>query len=80
MTWSADGSVRANQADTAEIGTLKPRFADLPRKGWAGGAGIEFTFFGKEAQRWGGGNYPVAVAGPTQKDNHDVAKPGAAIR
>jgi NAD(P)-dependent dehydrogenase (short-subunit alcohol dehydrogenase family) len=79
IIWSADGWVGTNQAETTEIGALKLRFDDVPRKDCADGAVIGFTFFWKEAQHWEDGNYPVAVDGPTHNDN-DVAKHGASTR
>ena len=80
IIWSTDGRVGTNQAETTEIGALKLRFADVPTKDCADGAAIELTFFWKEAQHWECGNYPVAVDGPTHKDDDDVAKHGASTR
>lgn len=80
ITWSADGWVCTNQAETTETGALKLRFADVPSKDYADGAAIELTFFWKEAHHWECGNYPVVVDGPTHKDDDDVAKHGASTR
>jgi len=64
IVWSANGWVRTNKADATPISTLNMWFADLPTEGCPDGAVIEFTFFWKEAQRWEGRNYSVAVNAP----------------
>jgi len=64
IVWSAHGWVSTNKADATPISTLNMWFADLPTKGCPDGSVIEFTFFWKDAQRWEGRNYSVAVNGP----------------
>ncbi|MCX6904804.1 MAG: hypothetical protein NTW03_15250 [Verrucomicrobia bacterium] len=53
-----------NQVDAAPISALNLWFADLLTEACPDGSVIEFTFFWKEAQRWEGRNYSVAVSGP----------------
>jgi glucoamylase len=65
VTWSADGWANVHHLDATEISALKLWFADLPTKDCASGTVIEFTFFWKDAQRWEGRNFPVAVSGTT---------------
>jgi glucoamylase len=64
IIWSADDWARVNKADPSHLTTLDVWFADLPTKGCPEGSVIEFTFFWKEARRWEGGNYSIAVSVP----------------
>lgn len=80
VTRSADGWAGASQAETTEIGALKLRLADVPTKDCADETVTGFAFSWKEAQHSECGNYPVAVDGPTHKDDDDVAKHGASTR
>jgi len=64
VTWSADGWASTHHAEATGIGALKLWSADLPVQDCAEGCVIEFTFFWKDAQRWEGRNYSVAVRGP----------------
>jgi hypothetical protein len=50
--------------DTTNSSALNLWFADLSTEDRPDGSVIEFTFFWKEAQRWEGRNYSVAVNGP----------------
>lgn len=61
---SANDWASTNRADTIRESVLNLWFADLPTETCTGGSMIEFTFFWKEAQRWEGRNYSVAVSGP----------------
>jgi glucoamylase len=49
---------------TTPIAVFDLWFADLPTEPGADGAGIEFTFFWQDAQRWEGENFSVAVGEP----------------
>ena len=64
IVWSANDWASTSKADATHISALNLWFADLPTENCAGGSAIEFTFFWKEAQRWEGRNYSVAVSGP----------------
>jgi glucoamylase len=64
IVWSANGWASTNQSDSTPISALGVWFADLPTEACPDGSVIEFTFFWKEAQRWEGRNYSVAVSGP----------------
>ena len=64
IVWSANDWASTNKADMTNNGALNLWFADLPTENCPGGLVIEFTFFWKEAQRWEGRNYSVAVSGP----------------
>ena len=64
VVWSANDWASANKTDAAHISALNVWFADLPTENCPDGSGIEFTFFWKEAQRWEGRKYSVAVSGP----------------
>ena len=57
------GWASTNKADTTQISALDLWFADLPTENCPDGSVIEFTFFWKEARRWEGRNYSVAVTG-----------------
>jgi hypothetical protein len=59
-----DGWATTHQAGTTPIAVLNLWFADLPTERCPDGAAIEFTFFWKEAQRWEGRNFSVAVGEP----------------
>jgi glucoamylase len=63
ITWSADGWATVSHADAVAVGALKLWFADLPVQDCAAGAVVEFTFFWKEARRWEGRNFAVAIGG-----------------
>ncbi len=64
IVWSANDWASTNKADMTNNSALKLWFADLPTEDCPGGLVIEFTFFWKEAQRWEGRNYSVAVSVP----------------
>jgi glucoamylase len=64
IVWSANHWASTNKADATPINALNMWFADLPTKDCPDGSVIEFTFFWKEAQRWEGRNFSVAVSGP----------------
>jgi glucoamylase len=64
ITWSADNWAKTNHAETSHIGALDLWFADLPAAGCPDGSVITFTFLWRQAQRWEGRNYSVAVSGP----------------
>ena len=63
VVWSADHWASTEQADANLISSLNVWFADLPTEACLEGAVIEFTFYWKEARRWEGRNYSVAVGG-----------------
>jgi glucoamylase len=63
IVWSADGWTSTNKAETTHISALNVSFVDLPTVACPEGATIQFTFFWKEAQRWEGRNYSVAING-----------------
>lgn len=63
IVWSADGWANTNKMEAVHVKGLDLWFADLPTEGRLEGSVIEFTFFWKEAQRWEGKNYSVAVSG-----------------
>jgi len=62
IVWSANDWASTNRADAINNSVLNLWFADLSTENCAGGLVIEFTFFWKEAQRWEGRNYRVAVS------------------
>jgi glucoamylase len=64
IVWSANGWASTNQSDATPINALNVWFIDLLTEGCPDGSVIEFTFFWKEAQRWEGRNYSVAVSDP----------------
>ena len=64
IAWSSNHWVTADKADTAHISALNVWFADLSTKNCPDSSVIEFTLFWKEAQRWEGRNYSVAVIHP----------------
>lgn len=64
VVWSTDHWKTIRKSYTAGIAALDLWFADFPTKTMPDGSVIEFTFFWKEAQRWEGRNYAVAVGGP----------------
>jgi len=64
IVWSANDWANTNTADATPLSALNVWFADLPTEGCPDGSVIEFTFFWKEAQRWEGRNYLVAVNAP----------------
>jgi glucoamylase len=64
VVWSDDHWKNTKKSDTAGINTLGLWFADFPIETMPDGSVIEFTFFWKEARRWEGRNYSVAVGGP----------------
>jgi glucoamylase len=65
VAWSATAWTSTNTMDSIHINALNLWFADLPTEICCGeGSVIEFTFFWKEAQRWEGRNYSVAVNNP----------------
>ena len=61
IVWSVDAWGSTNTADTTAIAGLNVWFADLPTENCPEGTSIEFTFYWKEAGRWEGSNYSVAV-------------------
>jgi len=64
IAWSANNWTSTNKVDATPVSALNLWFADLPTQGCSDGSVIEFTFFWKEAQRWEGRNYSVAVSAP----------------
>jgi len=64
IVWSANNWASTNKTDATHVSALNIWFADLPTKDCPAGSVIEFTFLWKEAQRWEGRNYSVAVDGP----------------
>src|SRR5579859_142735 len=64
IVWTANGWATTNQTDATPVSALNLWSADLPTGDCPAGSVIEFTFFWKEAQRWEGRNYSVAVSGP----------------
>jgi glucoamylase len=60
--WSANDWASTNKAETAHIGALNLWYVDLPTVVCPDGSTIQFTFFWKEAQRWEGRNYSVAIS------------------
>ena len=64
IVWSANHWASTNKMDATPVSALNLWFADLLTKGCPEGSVIQFTFFWKEAQRWEGRNYSVAVSGP----------------
>jgi glucoamylase len=64
IVWSANNWVSTSSVNSTNNRTLNLWFADLPTENCPGGLVIEFTFFWKEAQRWEGRNYSVAVSRP----------------
>jgi glucoamylase len=64
ILWSANSWASTNKVDTTQISALKVWFADLSTAASLHDSVIEFTFFWKEAGRWEGRNYSVAVSGP----------------
>lgn len=64
IVWSANDWVSTNRADAINNSVLNLWFADLPTEYCPADLVIEFTFFWKEAQRWEGRNYSVAVSEP----------------
>jgi glucoamylase len=64
IVWSADDWASTNRTETANNNTLNLWFADLPTEICTCGAAILFTVFWKEAQRWEGTSFSVAVSGP----------------
>src|SRR5512137_1901276 len=64
IAWSANNWASTNKVDASPVSALNLWFADLPTEGCSDGSVIEFTFFWKEAQRWEGRNYSVAVSAP----------------
>jgi heme-degrading monooxygenase HmoA len=61
IVWSANGWGSTQTMETTAIEALNLWFADLPTEDCPVGSCIEFTFFWKEAGRWEGRNYSVAV-------------------
>jgi glucoamylase len=66
IVWTATGWASTNKTDATPVSALNMWFADLQTKDCPDGSVIEFTFFWKEARRWEGRNYSVAVNGPKQ--------------
>ena len=64
IVWSANDWASTNRADAINNSVLNLWFADLPTENCPADLVIEFTFFWKEAQRWEGRNYRVAVSEP----------------
>lgn len=64
IVWSADGWASTNKVDTTNSSALGLWFADLPTENCADGSVIEFAFYWKEAQRWEGKDFSIAVSGP----------------
>jgi glucoamylase len=64
VVWSANAWTNTNKTNATHLGALNLWFADLPTENCLKGSVIEFTFFWREAQRWEGSNYSVAVSGP----------------
>jgi len=64
IVWTANDWATTNKTDTTPVSALNLWFVDLPTDNCPNGSVIEFTFFWKEAQRWEGKNYSVAVDGP----------------
>jgi glucoamylase len=62
IVWSANDWASTNKAETAHIGALNVWYVDLPTVACPDGSTIQFTFFWKEAQRWEGRNYSVAIS------------------
>jgi glucoamylase len=62
IVWSANDWANTNRTDAINNSVLNLWFADLPTDNCPAGLVIEFTFFWKEAQRWEGRNYKVAVS------------------
>jgi glucoamylase len=61
IVWSVNAWGSTNTTDTTAIGGLNLWFADLPTENCPEGSSVEFTFYWKEAGRWEGRNYSVAV-------------------
>jgi glucoamylase len=61
VVWSANAWMSTNKTDATHINALNLWFADLPTEDCPDVSAVEFTFFWKEAQRWEGRNYSVAV-------------------
>jgi glucoamylase len=64
VSWTANHWASADKVDATHIVALNVWFADLPTGNCPDGSVIEFTFFWKEARRWEGRNYAVAVSAP----------------
>jgi glucoamylase len=64
ITWSADGWATTTKVGTSHVNALNVWFADLPTDNSHAGSVIEFTFFWKQAARWEGKNYSVAIREP----------------
>ncbi len=62
IVWSANSWANTNKAEAFQVSALNLWFADLPTEKCLDGSVIEFTFFWKEAQRWEGRNYSVAIS------------------
>jgi glucoamylase len=61
--WSSDGWSTVRDADARDTG-LGVYLADLPTADLAEGAGICFTFFWPEADRWEGVDFDLQVGNP----------------
>jgi glucoamylase len=65
VVWSADQWATSNRAEATHLGVLDVWCTDLAAHGCAPGSTIEFTLLWKEANRWEGRNFSVAIAEPT---------------
>ncbi len=63
IVWSVNGWASTNRVDATNNSALNLWFTDLPTEDCPDSSVIGFTFFWKEAQRWEGRNYSVAVNG-----------------
>ena len=61
IVWCSDGWSSTNQTAATAVGGVNLWFADLATQDCPEGALVEFTFFWREANRWEGRNYSVAV-------------------
>ena len=61
IVWSRDGWGSTNQTEATAVGGVNLWFADLDTEDCPERSLVEFTFFWREAQRWEGRNYSVAV-------------------
>jgi glucoamylase len=61
VVWSGDNWVTTNQSESTSLDALNLWYSDLPTEKLSPGSVVEFTFFWKDAQRWEGRNWQVAV-------------------
>jgi glucoamylase len=64
IVWSDDQWANTHNSETIRVALPNLWFADLPTDKLPDGSVIEFTFLWKEAQRWEGRNFSVAVTKP----------------